>query len=122
MLIIYKISFSPKDQIDKMKARLNLVQRKISGGNEVLSPNMIFGGYLIIFCGDFHQLPPFKVKENQSMYTNSGIWENSINVAIFLNNSHRFKDNPEFGEILKRMWDGSLLQRKIAMRLREKCN
>ncbi len=34
--------------------------------------------------------------------------ENSSNVAIVLNNSHRFKDDPEFGEILKRMWDGSL--------------
>ena len=39
---------------------------------------------------------------------------NSVNVAIVLNNSHRFKDDPEYGEILKRMWDGTFT--------REDCN
>ena len=103
ILIIDEVSFSPEDQMDKLNARLNLVRRKLSGGNEVLSPNMIFGGYLIIFIGDFQQLLPVKVKENQLLYAKSGLWGNSINVAIVLNNSHRFKDDPEFGDILKRM-------------------
>jgi hypothetical protein len=30
-------------------------------------------------------------------------WENTINCAIFLENSHQFKDNPVYGEILARM-------------------
>ena len=30
-------------------------------------------------------------------------WENTLNCAIFLNNSHRFKDDPLYGEILARM-------------------
>jgi hypothetical protein len=30
-------------------------------------------------------------------------WEQALNCAIFLNNSHRFKDDPEYGMILKRM-------------------
>ena len=114
MLIIDEDSFSAEDLMNKLNGRLNVIRRKRSNGNEVLSPNMIFGGYSIIFCGDFWQLPPVKVKENQLLYTNSGLWENSINVAIILNNSHRFKDDPEFGEILKRMWDGSFT--------REDCN
>jgi len=29
-------------------------------------------------------------------------WENTINCAIFLKTSHRFKDDPEYGEILER--------------------
>ena len=62
---------------------------------------MIMGGYSIIFCGDFCQLLPVKIKENQLLYAISGLWENSINVEIVLNNSHRFKDGPKFGEILK---------------------
>ena len=74
----------------------------------------MFGGYLIIFCGDFCQLPPVKVKENQSLYANSGLLENSINVAIVLNNSHRFKNDPEHGKILKRMGESRFT--------REKCN
>ena len=101
ILIIDEVSFSPEDNMDKLNAYLNHIRRKLSGGKEVLSPNMIFGGYSIIFCGDFHQLPPVKVKENQLLYAICGLWENSINVAIVFNNSHRFKDDLEFGEILK---------------------
>ncbi len=82
MLITGEILFSTEDQMEKLNSRLNLVQRKRSNGNDILSPNMIFGGYLIIFCGDFCQLPPVKIKENQLLYANSGLWENSINVAI----------------------------------------
>ncbi len=80
----------------------------------MLSPTMIFGGYSIIFVGDFCQLPPVKVKESQLLYASHGLWENSINVAIVLNNSHRIKDDPEYGEILKRIWDGTFT--------REDCN
>ena len=101
MLILDKISFSTEDGMEKLNACLNLVRRKRSIGNDILSPNMIFGGCSIVFCGDFCQFPPVKVKENQSLYANSGLWENSIHVPIVLNNSRRFKDDPEFGEILK---------------------
>jgi hypothetical protein len=71
---------------------------------------MIFGGFSIIFCGDFCQLPPVKVSKNQLLYSGSSLWENSINVAIVLNNSHRFQDDPEYGEILKRMWEGKFTE------------
>ena len=30
-------------------------------------------------------------------------WEDTINCSIFLENSHRFKDDPEYGQILARM-------------------
>ena len=92
MLIIDEIWFSTKDQMEKMNACLNLVQRKRSNGNEVLSPNIIFDGYSIIFCGDVCQLPPVKVKENPFLYAGSGLWENSINVTIVSNYSHRLND------------------------------
>jgi len=39
---------------------------------------------------------------------NSGHWENCINSIVILNNSHQFKDNPEYGKRLKRMWTGEL--------------
>ena len=73
MLIIDEISFSTEDQMEKLNAFLILVQWKRSNGNEALSLFVIFGGYLIIFCGDFCQLPPVKVKENQCLYTNCGL-------------------------------------------------
>jgi hypothetical protein len=71
---------------------------------------LIFGGYSIIFCGDFRQIPPVKARESQLLYSNSSLWESSINVAIILNNSHRFRDDPEYGNILKRMWEGIFTQ------------
>ena len=74
-----------------------------------LPTNMIFGGYSIMLCGAFCQTP-VKAQESQILYSNSSLWENSINVAIILNNSHRFKDDPEYGRILKRMWDGKFTQ------------
>ncbi len=114
MLIIDECSFSYESMMEKLNDKLNHTRRKLSQGHEMLSPTMIFGGYSIIFVGDFCQLPPVKVKESQLLYASHGLWENSINVAIVLNNSHRFKDDPEYGEILKRMWDGTFT--------REDCN
>ena len=111
MLIIDEISFSTNDQMEKLNQRLNHIRRKLCSGKKVLSPNLIFGGYSIIFCGDFRQIPPVKAKVSQFLYSNSSLWESSINVAIILNNSHRFKDDPEYGEILKRMWEGKFTQK-----------
>ncbi len=34
-----------------------------------------------------------------------------MNCIIFLDNGHRFKDDPEYGEMLKRMWFGDLTKR-----------
>ena len=110
MLIIDEISFSTNDQMERLNQRLNHIRRKICSGKKVLSPNLIFGGYSIIFCGDFRQIPPVKAKESQLLYSNSSLWESSINVAIILNNRHRFKDDPEYGDILKRMWEGKFTQ------------
>ena len=91
MLIIDEISFSKCDQMEKLSSRLNMICHRLCSGEKRLSPNMIFGRYSIIFCGDFRQIPPVKAKESQLLYSNSSLWENSINVAIILNNSHRFK-------------------------------
>ena len=33
-------------------------------------------------------------------------WHGDINDAIFLNNSHRFKDDPDWGNILERVSKG----------------
>ncbi len=38
----------------------------------------------------------------------SRLWDNSINVVIILDNDHRFKEDPEYGIMLKRMWNGDL--------------
>ena len=70
----------------------------------------IFGGFSIIFSGDFRQLEPVCSNEKELLFSSlsSGVWENNINAVIILNNEHRFKDDPQYGKMLKRMWTGDL--------------
>jgi len=72
--------------------------------------NKSFGGFSIIFSRDLRQLPPVGSTEFKLIYSSlsSKHWENCINVIIILDNAHRFKDNPWYGQMLKRMWDGEL--------------
>ena len=53
------------------------------------------------FSGDFHQLQPIGKKEVLYSYSPLAmLWKNIINCSIFLNDNHRFKDDPVFGNIL----------------------
>jgi hypothetical protein len=72
-----------------------------------------FGGFSIIFAGDFRQLQAVKSLESDLLFSteSSKHWENSINVVIILENDHRFKDDPEYGWMLKRMWSGDLTKK-----------
>ena len=96
ILIIDEISFFKASDVVKLDKQL----KKLTGRYD-----MIYGGVSIVFSGDFHQLKPI-CAEDDVLYSNSNaasVWENTINCAIFLDNSHRFKDDPHFGEILARM-------------------
>ncbi len=69
-----------------------------------------FGGFSIIFAGDFHQLKPICSKESELLFSSksSQEWDSNINAIIFLDNKHRFKEDVEYGKMLKRMWEGIL--------------
>ena len=100
ILIIDEISFFKVEDIKKLDRQL----RKLTGNG-----NKVYGGVSIVFSGDFHQLQPI-CDSDQVLYSGSSgalQWENTINSAIFLENSHRFKDDPEYGEILARMRMGT---------------
>jgi hypothetical protein len=77
---------------------------------DIGSRTHIFGGFSIIFSGDFRQLEPVCSNEKELLFStlSSGVWENYINVVIILNNEHCFKDDPRYGQMLKRMWSGDL--------------
>eukprot|EP00986_Skeletonema_menzelii_P013820 scaffold8448_cov188-Skeletonema_menzelii.AAC.1 len=96
ILIIDEISFFTATEI----ARLDQQLKKLTGRHD-----MVYGGISIVFAGDFHQLKPI-CSEGEVLYSDShaaAMWENAINCAIFLENSHRFKKDPLYGEILARM-------------------
>jgi hypothetical protein len=96
ILIIDEISFFTASDVAKLDKQL----KKLTGRYD-----MVYGGVSIVFSGDFHQLKPI-CGEEEVLYSNSSgasLWENSLNCCIFLDNSHRFQDDPLYGEILARM-------------------
>ncbi len=72
--------------------------------------NKSLGGFTIIFIGDFWQMKPVCSKETDLMFStlSSMEWQQKINAIIILDNDHRFKQDPEYGHILKKMWEGDL--------------
>jgi hypothetical protein len=87
---------------------LQTLDRKLK---EIGNRTLDFGGFSITFSGDFCQLKPVGSNEKELMFSSlsSGHWDNSINVVIMiLNNEHGFKEDPEYGQMLKRMWSGDL--------------
>ena len=94
--------------------QLNNLDRQLK---ELKDPSKPFGGFSIIFSGDFRQLQPGNSTDKTLLYSlqSSRLFENSLNAAMILNNKHRFKDDPKYGKILKRMWfdNLSLNDRKI---------
>jgi Fe-S cluster biosynthesis and repair protein YggX len=55
-------------------------------------------------------LEPVGAKNTELLFSSlsSQHWENCINTVIILDNEHRFKEDPENGQMLKRMWSGDL--------------
>jgi hypothetical protein len=64
----------------------------------------------MIFAGDFRQLEPVGANDTELLISSlsSQHWENCINAVIILDNEHCFKDDPKYGQMLKRMWSGDL--------------
>jgi hypothetical protein len=62
-----------------------------------------FGGFSIMFAGNFHQLEPVGSTEFDLMFSSlsSKHWDNCINAIIVLDNVHHFKEDLEYGEMLK---------------------
>ena len=58
----------------------------------------------MIIVGDFHQLHP--VKNNCPLYRGGNVLMQAMNRAIFLNKSHRFKHDEQFGDVMRRFRDG----------------
>ncbi len=86
---------------------LKTLDRKLK---EIKNRSQPFGGFRIIFAGDFRQLEPIGAKDTELLFSSlsSQHWENCINGVIILDNEHCFKEDPEYGQMLKRMWSGDL--------------
>ena len=101
ILIIDEISFMNDQQLLSLNERLQQIKDDHS------KP---YGGMSIIFAGDFRQLLPGNATNKTVLFStaNSRHFENTLNVALILENEHRFKDCPEYGKLLKEFWYNDL--------------
>ena len=92
MLIVDEISFIQDNQLQILDKRLK----------ETRDSTQVCSGYSIIFAGDFRQLEPSGLSDNNPLYSrqSSNLWNDAMNAIILLDNNHRFKDNPEYGQIM----------------------
>ena len=90
MIIIDEISFACYNNFEKLHTNLEVLKQKM---------NVLYGGIDIVFAGDFRQLNPIKANP---IYKHKGdmLFREGINAYMELNGRHRFRDDPEWGEIL----------------------
>ena len=61
---------------------------------------VLLGGVHIVFAGDFYQIPPV-MEEKKALYMGNSVQWGALNAVIFLVKNHKFKDGPEYGELLE---------------------
>jgi hypothetical protein len=94
-----------------------LINRRL--GQLLQKQGQRFGGYSIVFAGNFYQLEPVKAVP---LYGGTPIPEfhHSTNCFIELNGTHRFKNNRQQGEILSRICDGIVMEEDLKF-INKKC-
>jgi hypothetical protein len=106
VLIIDEISLAGIELFPKLDKHLRILT-----GNR----HLLYGGIHVVFTGDFMQLPPVGGTPIFSRF-NDIHWHGSLNAAIFLDQgNHRFRKDPEWGEILKRIQLGKPTPNDLAM-------
>ena len=98
ILVIDEVSFMTENELMKLDNKLK----------QYCQRNKVYGGYSIIFGGDFRQLA--KGKKNELLYSTESkrFFEQNLNGIIILQNEHRFKNDPIFGKLLSDFWAGDL--------------
>lgn len=95
------------------------------------NPDKIWGGIDIVFMGDLFQLPgipsvfPFQLPTSTTSEISKHMggyraWK-AINTVTTLRGNHRFKDDPEFGELLLRIRQGIPTDQDLAV-LQRQCH
>ena len=104
ILVVDECSFCSQGQLERLDKRLRRL-RSI--------PDVPYGGLHIIFIGNLHQLVPF---DGDSLYSKYCIhWHDLINTSIFLENDHRFVDDPEYGQMVERFSNGTVTKADISL-------
>lgn len=101
LLFVDEISFMKETDLRK----LDQYMRILTGNKDLL-----FGGIILILIGDFFQIPP---QGKTALYHNISLQWSSLNKVIYLKNSHRFKKDPRWGNLLSRYRIGKYTEEDI---------
>jgi hypothetical protein len=63
-LVVDEVSMGTEANMKKLSDVLNMAKKRRCRHSGHIPPNMMFGGYHVVFCGDFHQIPPVKAKDS----------------------------------------------------------
>ena len=109
MLIVDEISFAAQEDIETLDVKLRLLKDNM---------DRRYGGIHIVFAGDFRQLDP--VGKDPLHETACKRFKDWVNCYIELDGTHRFSDDPEWGELLMRFRNGTVTIEDIR-RINTKC-
>ena len=104
ILVIDEVSYFSFKDLENLDKKLRRLKQQ---------PGSIYGGVSIVFAGDLHQLEPFGAGAQPFYYNYNMRWHGAINSAIILQSNHRFKDDPEYGELLGRIRSNTHTQADI---------
>ena len=104
MIIVDEISFASSNDIMNLNETLGQLKQVIRER---------YGGLHVIFTGDFSQLEPVN---GIPLYREPSFapWHEWINCFVELTGQHRFKNDPEFGRVMKQIHDGCPTAEDIA--------
>ena len=103
ILVIDEISFMSESELTLLDLRLRRYKNR----------NKVYGGFSVIFCGDFRQLQS-NGDRRELLYSRDSQrkFESNLSGMIILENKHRFKDDPEYGQLLTNFWKGDLSEQE----------
>ena len=70
----------------------------------------MYGKVHVVFVGDFFQIPPC---QGVPIYQGDSMQFGALNRAVFLNKSHRFNDDPDFGKIIRKFRAGTITKEDV---------
>jgi ATP-dependent DNA helicase PIF1 len=100
LVIIDEVSFASKSDFEKLHQKLSQLKQCLQ------KP---YGGLNVVFAGDFRQLEPVSTEKNvkRPVYDeNCHEFRGWVNYYVELEGRHRFKNDPEWGNLLYRFRDG----------------
>jgi ATP-dependent DNA helicase PIF1 len=80
--------------IDEVSFMNNIILKKLNRQlTQIGNRTKLFGGFSIIFAGDFRQLEPIRSTESELLFSSksSQEWDSNINAIFILDNEHRFE-------------------------------